>query len=88
MKPKPILVLPEDISTESIQEAKDSGYLVILSNNPEAIKVVSTDFAVNDFFMAALNALASKKYSIEDARSAFVFELQARLEEKEIKESL
>jgi hypothetical protein len=76
----PLLVLPKDAcNNESLAELKDAGYIVIRTDSPQNVRLVTPEMAVDhsDMVMASLKALCESNANIE--RFVFVRELNRRL---------
>lgn len=81
--PKPILILPTDIGQEMIEIVKASGYIPLITDSPEKVKVVmpGSEAIGSDMLMSAMHALSGQY--METGRSAFVLELAKRLKSRE-----
>lgn len=76
----PLLVLPKDAcNSESLAELKAAGYIVIRTDSPQNVRLVTPEMAVDtsDMVMAALKALCETNANIE--RVVFIRELNRRL---------
>ncbi len=81
---KPILILPRNVSGPSIIEARNAGYLVIVSDEPDKIKLVTghSEVSGGDLLMAAMAGVRDNSLN---AKSVFVNELYDRLRAREVK---
>jgi hypothetical protein len=76
---KPILVLPTGTDKQIVAAAKSAGYLPIVTNHPERIKVIlpGGEFLGGDLLMAALEGLANS------SRDHFFREFHRRMKSRE-----
>jgi len=87
MKPKPIIIaLTGSLSQVQKKELSDSGYIVIMAERPEDVRLIkpsSLGFDADMLSMAALGAIMGNESSAE--RSAFVRLLFAALKDEQVK---
>lgn len=83
-QPKPIVTLPVDIDTATIVMVREAGYLPILTEHPDKVRVIhaSCDIVAGDMLMSAMMAL-SQVSSSSCGRDMFVQELWRRIKAKE-----
>jgi len=83
---KTILILPLDIEGATIQELRDAGYLPILTDKPEAVRLPAVDLAMpsGDVILSAFKAISGPTSSAE--RKVFIDELLRRLLANEAKQ--
>ncbi|SRR5216683_5841736 len=83
----PILVMPPDTAPETVAEARGHGYLPVLADDPRKVVLVFPTHETRisgDVMLSAMTALASGRYHLSDAQSAFVVEFQRRLLKHEV----
>lgn len=78
-----VIVLPRDIDQATIAGVVKAGYLPILTDYPESVKVImpGSEVISNDLTMSALHAI--DKTAVSDCKTYFVKELHARLVARE-----
>lgn len=79
-----IICLPKNtLSKQQKAAITKRGHIVIECDEPEKVRVISPEYDVNEFFMAALSACTT---SVPSGRAEiFVNELYRRLQKKEVK---
>jgi len=80
----PLVALPTDTDPETIRAIKAAGYIPVITDAPEKVRIIVADQACEsgDMLMAALHGLTCSKFN-DEPRSAFVFELQRRLKSRD-----
>lgn len=81
--PKPILVLPANATKQVCAQARAAGYLVILTDKPEAVRVVGMETLVSsgDLVMSLLEGICGASSYTE--RTKFALELHRRMKLRE-----
>jgi len=80
----PLLVLPKDAcSNESLAELKAAGYIVIRTDSPEKVQLVTPEMVVDhsDMMMSAMKALSQPMATGQ--RGVFIEELYRRMLKRE-----
>lgn len=81
----PLIVLPIDTDESTLIRVRDAGYVAVLSDDPDKVKVVlgSSDISGSDILMSALHGIVKSGYSAP--KEKFAEELYSRLITKESK---
>lgn len=81
--PKPILVLPTNAAKQVCAQARAAGYFVILTEKPEAVRVVGMETLVSsgDLVMSLMEGISGS--SSFNERYKFALELHRRMKLRE-----
>lgn len=81
--PAPILALPLNTEPATVTQAREAGYVVILTDDADKVKLImpATDAVGGDMLMSALWALC--QLSDQSGRAYFTMALQRRLQARE-----
>lgn len=81
--PAPILALPLNTESATVTQAREAGYVVILTDDADKVKLImpATDIIGGDLLMSALCGMSGNTSSTE--RSSFALELWRRLKARE-----
>lgn len=83
-KVKPLVVLPTTTDTETLRAVSSAGYVAVLCDDPDKVKVIlaGSDVSGSDLLMSALHGVCSESFS-SDCRGKMVTELFRRMKARE-----
>ncbi len=82
MAGSPILALPTDVDPGTVAELRAAGYVPILTDNPDGVRIILAGSQVqsSDLLMSALHGMVRDPH---DSKAAMVKELFRRMRERE-----
>lgn len=80
---KPILVVPSGVlSVEEKKSAQDGGYIVIITDEPENVRIVTPISTMDGLDIMSAAIIGLSKESLDYGKQAFVKELARQIQDK------